>query len=188
MVMDYCPGGDLFNRIHQHSCLEEEEAQFYAACVVIGLSYMHENDIVYGDLKPENVLIDHNGYAKLSDFGVSYYEGDRDQDETGTKEYLAPEVLSMSHCGMESDWWAFGCFIYEMVTGELPFKGGSIEELENQIMHEKIECPYYLEDETIDVIHKLTMKDKASRLGSKGIYEVRSHPFFSDINWDEIEK
>lgn len=71
LALEYCPGGELFFRLHQEGEFSEATARFYAAQLVLALGHLHEHDVVYRDLKPENVLISQDGYLKLADFGLS---------------------------------------------------------------------------------------------------------------------
>ena len=122
--MDYCPGGELFFYLQKHGKFKEETARFYACCILLALEELHKYDIIYRDLKPENVLVGNNGYAKITDFGLSKEGISNNYDAKsfcGTPEYLPPEVLNRSGHGKSADWWSFGAIIYEMLTGLPPF-------------------------------------------------------------------
>ena len=82
---------------------------------------MHSRSIIYRDLKPENLLICDDGYLKLTDFGFAKYLNERTYTLCGTPEYLAPEILLSKGHGKAADWWAVGIFIYELLTGVVPF-------------------------------------------------------------------
>lgn len=71
MILDYCPGGELFFYLSKLGRLNEHVTQFYAANILLSLTYLHENNILYRDLKPENILVDSDGYLRLTDFGLS---------------------------------------------------------------------------------------------------------------------
>ncbi|GFR91744.1 serine/threonine-protein kinase N2 [Elysia marginata] len=120
-VMEYACGGDLMMHIH-NDVFSEPRTVFYAGCVVLGLQYLHENKIVYRDLKLDNLLLDSEGYLKMADFGLCK-EGMGYQDRTstfcGTPEFLAPEVLTETSYSRAVDWWGLGVLIYEMLVGEL---------------------------------------------------------------------
>lgn len=107
---------------------------------------MHKNKIVYRDLKPENVLIDKDGYAKLTDFGLSKENIKGNADTLtlcGTPEYLAPEIIDRKGHGFAVDWWSVGCIVYEMLTGQPPFMliGGNKEELFENIRKCNLKMP-----------------------------------------------
>ena len=102
---------------------------------------MHEKDVIYRDLKPENVLIDQDGYAKITDFGLSK-ENIADNSSTmsfcGTPEYLAPEVLARKGHGKAVDWWSLGAIVYEMLTGLPPFYSKDREQLFHDIKNSEL--------------------------------------------------
>lgn len=88
------------------------------------MNFLHSKDVIYRDLKPENVLIDTHGYIRITDFGLSKMQVKSDHDAIsmcGTPEYLAPEILLKKGYGKSVDWWTLGCIIIEMFTGYPPF-------------------------------------------------------------------
>ena len=102
-VLDYCAGGELFFHLGREGRFEEDRARFYAAQIVLALEHLHSLNVIYRDLKPENVLLDHHGNVRLTDFGLSK-ENVAGTDSgahsfCGTPEYLAPEVLTRSGHG-----------------------------------------------------------------------------------------
>lgn len=120
-VMEYAAGGDLMMHIHA-DVFSETRAVFYAACVVLGLQYLHENKIIYRDLKLDNLLLDTEGYVKIADFGLCKEGmgfGDRTGTFCGTPEFLAPEVLTETSYTRAVDWWGLGVLIFEMLVGEV---------------------------------------------------------------------
>mmetsp|Transcript_762 Transcript_762/g.92 ORF Transcript_762/g.92 Transcript_762/m.92 type:complete len:155 (+) Transcript_762:192-656(+) len=123
LILDYCPGGELFYHISRNRYFDEARTKFYAACIILALEHLHSLDIIYRDLKPENVLIDNDGFAKITDFGLSKENilNNSTFSFCGTPEYLAPEVFARQGYGKCIDWWSVGCLIYEMLTGIPPF-------------------------------------------------------------------
>ena len=120
-VMEYAAGGDLMMHIHA-DVFAEPRAVFYAGCVVLGLQYLHENHIIYRDLKLDNLLLDTDGYVKIADFGLckeGMAFGDRTGTFCGTPEFLAPEVLTETSYTRAVDWWGLGVLIFEMLVGEV---------------------------------------------------------------------
>jgi len=124
MVMDYCRGGDLGRVIAQEGRLKEDVARIYLAEVLLALEELHKREIIYRDLKPDNIVLDEDGHAVLTDFGLSK-EGIKATDLTnsfcGSLAYLAPEVLNRSGHGKSVDWYLLGVLLYEMLVGIPPY-------------------------------------------------------------------
>ena len=145
-VLEYVPGGELFSHLRRLGRFDEPAARFYAIEVVLALEYLHDRQIAFRDLKPENVLLDARGHVKLTDFGFAKALPTRldDDSETGTAssdtsrarntpelertytlcgtpEYLAPEIVTGVGHGAEVDWWALGVLVFEMLAGYPPF-------------------------------------------------------------------
>ncbi len=181
-VMEYANGGDLMMHIHQE-VFTESRACFYAACVVLGLQFLHDHKIIYRDLKLDNLLLDSEGYLKMADFGlckegVGY--GDRTGTFCGTPEFLAPEVLLEPTYTRAVDWWGLGVLIYEMLVGESPFPGDIEEEIFEAITRDEVQYPRYLSSESVTIMRRLLRKNVDRRLGSseKDAEDVKKQAFF----------
>uniref|UniRef100_A0A7E4ZZL3 Non-specific serine/threonine protein kinase n=1 Tax=Panagrellus redivivus TaxID=6233 RepID=A0A7E4ZZL3_PANRE len=194
-VLDYCIGGDLHHHLYtmndgaEDMGFELEWARFYAAEIACGLGYLHANNIIYRDLKLENVLLDREGHIKIADFGLSKEGVDnehRTQSICGTPECLAPEVVDGLAYACAVDWWGFGIVVYEMIYGKPPFVGRESPELYDAIRFNDPKLPNGDKD-TLDLLENLLEKDPAERLGSAtGVEGVQAHPFFNTINWDAL--
>jgi serine/threonine protein kinase len=119
-VLDYCPGGDLSEYLQLEKRFNEDKTRLYASEILLGLEELHKKDIIFRDLKPDNVVLDIEGHALLTDFGLSK-EGVINETQAssfcGSYAYLAPEMLNRTGHGKGVDWYLLGVVIYEMLTG-----------------------------------------------------------------------
>ena len=172
IVSDFMQGGDMFYHIHSNKKFEENRAKFYAIELILGLEFLHINNMIYRDLKPENLLMDSKGHLKISDFGLSKILDSPDEKAytlCGTPQYLAPEILKNKGYDKSVDWWSLGCFIYEMLTGFLPFyipKGNKINPI---VFEEPLRFPPNINPVAINLISQLlnTNPKKDSDMGKK---------------------
>ncbi|XP_025111624.1 serine/threonine-protein kinase N2-like isoform X3 [Pomacea canaliculata] len=189
-VMEYACGGDLMMHIHS-DVFTESRTVFYAGCVVLGLQYLHENKIVYRDLKLDNLLLDAEGYLKIADFGLCKEGmgfGDRTSTFCGTPEFLAPEVLTETSYTRAVDWWGLGVLIYEMLVGESPFPGDDEEEVFDSIVNEEVRYPRFLSTEAIAIMRRLLRRNPDRRLGSseRDAEDVKKQAFFRSLVWNDL--
>ncbi|XP_049644469.1 serine/threonine-protein kinase N1 isoform X2 [Suncus etruscus] len=189
-VMEYSAGGDLMLHIHS-DVFSEPRAVFYSACVVLGLQFLHEHKIVYRDLKLDNLLLDTEGYVKITDFGLckeGMGYGDRTSTFCGTPEFLAPEVLTDTSYTRAVDWWGLGVLLYEMLVGESPFPGDDEEEVFDSIVNDEVRYPRFLSGEAIGVMRRLLRRNPERRLGSseRDAEDVKKQPFFRSLGWDAL--
>uniref|UniRef100_A0A8C9RK60 protein kinase C n=1 Tax=Scleropages formosus TaxID=113540 RepID=A0A8C9RK60_SCLFO len=201
LVIEYVNGGDLMFHMQRQRKLPEEHARFYAAEICIALNFLHEKGIIYRDLKLDNVLLDHEGHIKLTDYGMCK-EGIRPGDTTstfcGTPNYIAPEILRGEDYGFSVDWWALGVLMFEMMAGRSPFDiitdnpDMNTEEYLFQVILEKpIRIPRSLSVKAASVLKGFLNKDPKERLGCQvhtGFTDIKSHTFFRSIDWEQLEK
>jgi serine/threonine protein kinase len=172
--------------------------RFFAAELVCALSHLHGINIVYRDLKPENVLLDGDGHVHITDFGLSKDDVMDPRGATtfcGTPEYLAPEMLinrkSREGYGKAVDWWSLGTLIYEMLTGWPPFYDKNLKKMCEQILRSELQFPTNCtaSPEARDLIRALLQRNPAHRLGSTatGVADIKAHPFFRGADWAQIE-
>ena len=202
-VCPFIKGGDLFHKLKNDIFLKEDLVRFYAAQVAIALQHLHDLGIAYRDLKPENILIDEDGYIKLCDFGssVSIRGTEKETSFGGSPEYASPEMITYSGHTFMCDWWSFGILIYELLYGNTPFFNMDKTRMFDLINNGSISYPkfiqiegedkprnYKVSDEAKNLISKLLEKDPGTRMGRNGIKEVKKHPFFSGISFDDLKK
>ena len=216
LVMEYLPGGDLMNLLIEKDILTEKEAKFYISELILAIESIHNLDCIHRDIKPDNILIDKNGHIKLSDFGLAkisdkLYEkedekyknflknksNDKNTKMThnknfscvGTAYYVAPEVLKKSGYDKDIDWWSVGIILYEMLVGYAPFCSKETTEVCYKVLnwknYLKIPKKIKLSEEVKDLIFKM-IKNSDDRLGKNGAEEIKKHPFFKDVDWDNI--
>lgn len=147
--MNYYAGGDLFHHMSKGSTcrIAPARARFYTAELILGIHHLHKNDILYRDIKPENVMIDISGHIALVDFGlaklhVSNYKGAKTM--AGSPQYTAPELLlpkGKRSYGKAADWWSLGILLYEMNIGKSPFFDSNVEKMYKKIQQQPVKFP-----------------------------------------------
>ena len=207
LVMEYLPGGDFMNLLIKKDILTEDEARFYTAELILAIENIHKLDCIHRDIKPDNVLIDKTGHIKLSDFGlakvsekifeqninaIENYEPNSHQKNyscVGTAYYVAPEVLNKNGYGPEIDWWSVGVIFFEMLIGYAPFCSKETSEVCKKVLNWKkflrIPSKKKVSKEAEDLIYKL-INNPNERLGIGGADEIKQHPFFKNVDWDNI--
>lgn len=193
LVTDFAAGGELFFWLKRDKRFSKTRARLYCAELVLALEHLHSLDIVYRDLKPENILLDAEGHIKVTDFGLSKQgiEGMGAKGGTrtfcGTPEYLAPEILENRGHGKAVDWWSLGTLLYEMMAGLPPFYDTNMQRMYEKIMSEPLTFPRHFDEPTKDLLAKMLTREVKSRLGSNGSNEIKSHPFFEDLDWEKVQ-
>lgn len=191
LVMDYCPGGDLGEYLEEEGRFTEKRAKIYMAEVLMALEELHKHNIIFRDLKPENIILDGKGHAMLIDFGLSK-EGVMAQNKgaksfCGSVAYLAPEMVKKIGHGKAMDWYLLGVVLYEVLVGIPPFYAETKEELFHNIEHGKLKIPNSLSQSAKDLLIGLLQRNPHKRLGySNGAEEIKDHPWFFDIKWEEV--
>eukprot|EP00210_Caulerpa_lentillifera_P004593 g4383.t1 len=221
LLFDLMPGGDLMDilvseavvvkkRVAQgtfrKACLApkkkmlkgmgEELAKFYIASLVLALEYLHDNDIIYRDLKPENVFVDEEGYIKLGDFGFAKVVESSARTYTfcGTPGYVAPENVLAHGYNCSVDWWGLGVLLYVVLTGRQPFTSPRTDDpmvVMRRIVDDSwnIQYPPYLSSSAKDLIARLLERRPARRLGMLigRASDVKRHKWFEGFDWDALE-
>ena len=202
IIMEYINGGNLFSFLKKRRKVSEKTAKFLYKQIILGIKYMHKQNIVHRDIKLENILIDLNNNIKICDFGIGRVLSSPDQllfDQCGTPMYIAPEILlstkEKGYKGFPVDIWSSGIALYILLSGSLPFsfkdgKSISVEESEKNDNNNSEELqfsiinsePKFLEnisDEARDLLNGLLNKNPDKRLTCD---EILSHPWLKDVN------
>jgi MAP/microtubule affinity-regulating kinase len=209
IIMEYINGGNLFSFLKKHRTVSEKTAKLLYKQIILGIKYMHEQNIVHRDIKLENILIDLNNNIKICDFGIGRVLSSPDQplfDQCGTPMYIAPEILLCSkdkgYKGFPVDIWSSGIVLYILLSGTLPFsfkntseslmgsKESKIEEdnnnsleLQYSIVNNEPKEIENLSNEGKDLLSKILQKDPKKRITCE---EILNHPWMKGISNNEI--
>lgn len=188
-VLEYVRGMDLFDVIRKMQLVSEDDTRFYSSCLIVILQHLHDRDIIYRDLKPENVVVDEEGYLKLIDFGTAKIVNGRTYTIVGTPHYMAPEVILRKGYTVAVDYWSLGVLLYELLFERVPFAD---EEEDPMVIYEivltaRLKYPRLQKpmNEVKSVIDQLLNKNPSLRMGA-GFEKLKSHPWFSFIDWEKL--
>ncbi len=190
MLMSYVPGGELFTHLRRAQRFTPDVTRFYLATIILALKYLHSFNIIYRDLKPENLLLDSRGYLRLTDFGFAKIVDDRTWTLCGTPEYLAPEIIQSDGHGKAADWWACGVLCYEMLVGFPPFFDETPYLIYEKILNGQIHWPKTMDRLSRDLIKAFLNPDRSKRLGNMigGPQDILDHPWFRGVDWEALER
>jgi len=191
LVLDFCGGGELFFHMLQRGRFEEADAMFYFCEILLGLEYLHSQQVLYRDLKPENCLLDDDGHIRLTDFGLSKDNLTQDAVFTsfvGTAGYLSPEMVARQGHGYPLDYYCLGCLLYCLLTGSLPhYEGDYKEMIKRRVKGEQCAFPPWISADAQSLLKGLLAPDPAERLGTKrGALEVKEHPWLAKVDWTRV--
>jgi len=188
MVIELVIGGELFSHLRKAGRFSNETTRVFAGQIVLALQHLHSQDIVYRDLKPENLLLDEKGYIKITDFGFAKEVADRTWTLCGTPEYLAPEIIQSKGHGKAVDWWALGILIYEMLAGYPPFYDENPFGIYQKILLGRVDYPRHFDANAKELIRRLLMPDRSKRLGNLkgGADDVRKHKWFKGLDFESL--
>lgn len=178
LVMEYVPGGELYNLIERQGRMPEPEARKFFQEILSAVHYCHLHKVVHRDIKPENILLDEDTNIKISDFGLSSMlrDGEFLKTACGSPNYAAPELISGSaYCGPEVDIWSIGVVLYALLAGYLPFDEGNIPALFSKIKSASYEMPHHISPLAKDLISRMLAADPVARITAK---QIQEHPWY----------
>jgi serine/threonine protein kinase len=169
LSFEYVQGGEIFRLLRKERYFPNDVALFYTTEIILSLEYMHNKQIAYRDLKPENLLIAADGHLKITDFGFAKRIQDKTYTLCGTPEYLAPEIILSTGHNRGVDWWALGILLFEMLAGYPPFYDENPIDIYRKITTGYYEFPSNISTNARDIISKLLESDVSRRLGSLSV-------------------
>lgn len=191
LVLDFCGGGELFFHMMKRSRFEEADAKFYFSEILLGLEYLHSQQVLYRDLKPENCLLDDGGHIRLTDFGLSKETLTKSalfMSFVGTAGYLSPEMVARQGHGFPLDFYCLGCLLYCLLTGSLPHYSGDYKTMiQRRVRGEPCAYPPWVQGDVQRIIQELLIPEPEVRLGGRdGAIEVKDHPWLADVEWGRV--
>mmetsp|Transcript_74390 Transcript_74390/g.230732 ORF Transcript_74390/g.230732 Transcript_74390/m.230732 type:complete len:355 (-) Transcript_74390:40-1104(-) len=188
MLIEFVNGGELFSFLRKEGRLPNDISRMYGGEIILAFAYLHAMHIVYRDLKPENLLIDAEGYLKITDFGFAKVVEDRTWTLCGTPEYLAPEIIQSKGHGIGVDWWALGILLFEMLAGYPPFYDENPFGIYQKVLAGRIDFPRHLDVKAKDLIKRLLTHDRAKRFGclKNGAEDIQKHKWYRGMDWDAL--
>uniref|UniRef100_A0A182J1F8 cGMP-dependent protein kinase n=1 Tax=Anopheles atroparvus TaxID=41427 RepID=A0A182J1F8_ANOAO len=193
-LMEACLGGDVWTVLQKSKFFDERTARFITGCVVEAFEYLHSRNMIYRDLKPENLMLDERGYIKLVDFGFAKRIGPNQKTWTfaGTPEYVSPEIILNKGHDRAVDYWALGVLIHELLVGKPPFRGKNHMKTYNAILRgiDIVELPSRVPKKAQVLIKRLCRQTAAERLGygKNGITDIKTHPWFGTFEWQRLKE
>jgi serine/threonine protein kinase len=214
-VMELCRNGTLSDYLQTHK-LSHETIQYFTANILKGLEYLHGKNVVHRDIKPSNILLDDEYMPKITDFGTAkvfeckdervtralYKRAKREESRSnspmkknsfvGTNEYISPEVLKGESPSAAIDLWSLAVIVYKMYTGFTPFTGDNEMETYENICNGRFEKHDSIPASAWNFIQAILKVNPKARLGCSGskvdYSEIRSHPFFENLDFNNLEK
>eukprot|EP00439_Symbiodinium_sp_Y106_P038282 s5466_g4.t1 len=191
-LLEVALGGELFDLYNEYDLWgRTDTAQFYVACVALGLSHIHSKHIVWRDLKLENCLVNSQGYAKLTDMGIAKMVTGKTYTVCGTADYFAPETLKQVGHNRAADWWALGVMLFIMLAGHSPFDAPEVMQIYKNIIKgfSKVQFPPAFPKEAEECVRSLCRKKPEDRLTMQrgGISNLMPLTFFDGLSWEEVK-
>jgi CRP-like cAMP-binding protein len=194
LLTDAYLGGDLWRTLHTKGPFNDSVARFYVACVVEAFDYLHKRHYCYRDLKPENLMVDNNGYVRLVDLGFAKKvpPGHKTWTFCGTPEYIPPEIISNTGHNIAADYWSLGILIFELLSKRTPFRAKDDLAIYEGILRgiHSVQFPYKISRKAESIIKALCRQDPSERIGYQraGVNDIRKHRWFQGFDWEGLRE
>jgi serine/threonine protein kinase len=191
-IMNVVQGDDMFNLMRfNEEQFDEDQVKFYAAIIGMAINYLHSKGIILRDLRLDNIIMDKDGYLKITNFKMNQLFKIKSQYIflKETSEFLAPEVISTNLCTKESDWWSYGVILYQLLFGIPPFFSNDDNKLRQQIVKNELKFPKNssISENAKNLLELLLKKNPDERLGGSNEFEeIKNHKFFEGVNFNDI--
>ena len=187
-LLEYVQGLSLFEVLRIINILKTSDCRFYTANLLVIMDYLHKNSIIYRDLKPENMMVDHEGYLKLLDFGTAKLLKDRTFSVLGTPQYMAPEVIMGKGYSFSADLWSIGVMIYEFICGNVPFGSNDDDDaftIYRDIISGKLTYPSFIKENCREKkLIQILLNNYAPGRGTAE--KLKDHKYFESFSWDGL--
>jgi len=182
-VVDLMQGGDMRFHLKKEHRFNSARCKFYIAQIVESCQYIHQLGYLHRDVKPDNILFDHNGNICVTDFDLTKKVGKGLRGRAGTKRYMAPEVIRQQRYSFPADYWSIGIVLFEMLTGDTPYKYDQLRESEDLVKELRIPRNLDISDNAKEVIKGLLETDVTKRWGYE---QIRKAAWFKPIDFESI--
>jgi len=183
-------GGELYATYHKYRFHGDvKKAKYYSASVVFCFDHLHQRNILYRDLKPENLLLDDKGNCKITDMGLAKVVIGKTYTTCGTPDYFAPEVIQQTGMGKGVDWWTLGVLTHELMSGHAPFEANDPMETYQKIVRGVNRVRFtYKDADAQDLVKQMLRHQPSERLPMRvgGVKNVKSHKWYAGFEWDKL--
>jgi len=183
-------GGELYATYHKYRFHGDvKKAKYYSGSVVFCFEHLHQRNILYRDLKPENLLLDGKGNCKITDMGLAKVCVGKTYTTCGTPDYFAPEVIQQTGMGKGVDWWTLGVLTHELMSGHAPFEANDPMETYQKIVRGVNRVRFtYKDSNAVDLVKNMLKHQPSERLPMRvgGTRNIKSHAWYADFNWENL--